>query len=435
MGTKDQGARVSAVHLLRSGKKPPAVAAELGRSLAWVYKWRARYQQEGWPGVKARSRAPTRRPRRLPEQVWQAIRTARSQLEAEAEQPGNLTYIGAYAVRARLRCQRLRPLPSLSSIERELRRAGMTRPRPVVVEAETHYPHLAPRYSGQLIQVDIQPHYLPGGGCVSCFNALDVVSRYPSGQQFGRKRSREAVTFLIQAWQEIGLADYTQLDNESCFSGGFTHPYVLGRVVRLALYVGTEVVFSPFYHPQSNGQVERFHQDYDRHVWQAHELPDLAAVQQHSPAFFQAYRNSQHHSQLKGLSPAQCHRAPPFRTLPTELHLPTSRPLTAGRVHFIRKVEDQGHIRVLNVDWAVPTASPGDGVWGTLTLNAAGAKLRVYDAAPDARPRRCLAVHPFPLKEPVVPLQAPFRRKETRKELVFWQWAPAALIARISTMF
>jgi len=58
------------------------------------------------------------------------------------------------------------------------------------------------------------------------------------------------------------VPDYTQLDNEGCFSGGFTHPGVLGKVLRLWLMVGTELVFSPLRHPESNGCVERFHQDY-----------------------------------------------------------------------------------------------------------------------------------------------------------------------------
>jgi transposase InsO family protein len=62
------------------------------------------------------------------------------------------------------------------------------------------------------------------------------------------------------------LAKYTQIDNESCFSGGFTHPGVLGKVLRLGLYVGTELVFSPFRHPESNGYVERFHQDYNQNT-------------------------------------------------------------------------------------------------------------------------------------------------------------------------
>ncbi len=433
MDDQDQADRINAIHLLRSGQAPQAVAQELGRSLAWTYKWWGRYRREGWAGVKAQSRARKHPPPRLPERVLNAIRAARSELEAEAEQPGNLSYIGAHAVQGRLRQQRLRPLPSISSIERELRRAGMTRPKPSE-PLEICYPHLRPQHPGRLIQVDIQPHYLPGGGCVSCFNALDVVSRYPTGQQYLNKRAQEAGSFLLQVWQELGVPDYTQVDNESCFSGGFTHPYVLGQVVRLALLVGTQLVFSPFYHPESNGGVERFHQDYTRHVWQAHELPDLSAVRRHSPGFFETYRDSRHHSALQGRSPRECHTQARRHILPAELKVPRPVPLTAGQVHFIRAVDQQGCVRILNVDWPVPPAQPGDGVWVTLTLAMTAAYMRVYDDAPDAAARRCLVRHPFPLKEPVVALQAQFRRTPAPRS-AWWQRTAQALVGWISTMF
>lgn len=434
MDDQDQADRIKAVHLLRSGQAPQAVAEELRRSLAWTYKWWARYRQDGWAGVKAHSRAPKRLRPRLPERVLSAIRTARSELEAEAEQPGNLTYIGAHAVQARLRQQRVRPLPSISSIERELRRAGMIRPKAPEKPPEICYPHLRPKRPGQLIQADIQPHYLPGGGSVSCFNALDVVSRYPTGQQYLNKRAQEACSFLLQVWQELGVPDYTQVDNESCFSGGFTHPYVLGQVVHLALFVGTQLVFSPFYHPESNGGVERFHQDYTRHVWKVYNLPDLKAVQRHSPGFFETYRDSQHHSALQGCSPRELHAAARLYSWPPGLQLPKTPPLTAGQVHFIRVVDEQGCVRVLNVDWPVPDAQPGDGVWATLTLATTGANLRVYDHAPDATSRRCLVRHPFPLKEPVVALQAQFRRTPERRPGL-WRRTAQAVIGWISTMF
>ena len=84
----------------------------------------------------------------------------------------------------------------------------------------------------QLCQVDIVPHFLRGGQSISCFNAIDVVSRYPTGQPFIQKKAEDAAKFLIHVWQTIGNPRYTQVDNEGCFSGGHTHQYVLGQVVR-----------------------------------------------------------------------------------------------------------------------------------------------------------------------------------------------------------
>jgi hypothetical protein len=331
-------------------------------------------------------------------------------LEVEAAEAGQLSYIGATAIAARLRDKQVNPLPSSASIERVVRAAGLSHPRPAKVKPEVSYPHLEPTQAQQLVQVDIVPHFLPGGAKAACFNAVDVVSHYPTGQQSGQRRADDALAFLTHLWQTLGIPDYTQVDNESCFSGGFTHPGVLGQVVRLALWVGTELVFSPLYHPQSNGTVERFHQDYNQFVWQKFELADLAAVQRHSPAFFEAYRYSQHIQALHGHSPAQVHFAVPYRLLPADFDRPDPLPLTAGRVHFMRLVQPSHQITLLNLSWAVTKAQPGQGVWATLTLAPRQSTLRIFDAAPDAPQRICWVQHPFPLKEPVLPLPEHFQK-------------------------
>lgn len=409
MSTKvDDGQRQTFIHLVRSGKTVSQGAQEVGRCRSWGYKWQARYEQEGWAGVKERSRAPCHISRKTPEAVRQAVLRVRSELEAEAQQSDQLGYIGAPAIYARLQASGLQPLPGLSTIECLVRQAGMTKPRLPQEKKEVQYPHLKPTRPHQLTQVDIVPHYLTGGESIACFNSIDVVSRYPAGQQFPSKSSTHATDFLLHTWHELGLSEYLQMDNESCFSGGYKHPGVIGKVVRLALSVGVEPVFSPFYYPESNGSVERFHQDYWGFVWHKAYLENLAAVHQRSALFFPNYRNSRHHSALKGQSPLQVHTAIPVRQLPADFSIPDKLPITAGRVHFIRAVDNNRTVLILNKTWPAGLANPGQGVWATLFLTPKGATLRIYDAAPDAPKRRCLAVHPFPLKEPVVPLSAQF---------------------------
>jgi transposase/transposase InsO family protein len=420
MSTKvDDGQRQAFIHLVRSGKTVSQAAQELGRSRSWGYKWKARYEQEGWAGVKERSRAPRRVARQTLTTVRQEIVRVRSMLEAEAQEPDQLGYIGAPAIYARLQSSGLQPLPGLSTIERLLRRAGMTKPHLPKEKKEIQYPHLKPTAPYQLTQVDIVPHYLTGGESIACFNSIDVVSRYPAGKQFPSKSSANATDFLVHTWRELGLSEYLQMDNESCFSGGYKHPGVIGKVVRLALYVGVEPVFSPFYHPESNGSVERFHQDYSGFVWQKAYLENLAAVHQRSALFFPTYRNSHHHSALNGQSPFEVHTAMPRRQLPADFSLPDKLPLTAGRVHFIRAVDNNRLVLILNKTWSAGLASPGQGVWATLFLTPKGATLRIYDAAPDAPKRRCLAVHPFPLKEPVAPWSAQFSSHSPQRP--WWQ--------------
>jgi len=396
--------RKTAIHLRRSGIAVGEIAEQLERSVSWVYKWWGRYQAEGWQGLRSRSRAPKHSPNQLSVSVKQAICQARSELEAEAAEGTGLHYIGAGAVRGRLQAKKVAPLPSTASIERVLHKAKMTHPRQKQAEEKVDYPHLQPTLPGQLSQVDIVPHYLQGGQAIACFNAIDVVSRYPTGQAYERRRSLEASRFLVHVWQTIGLSQYTQVDNEGCFSGGFTHPGVLGKVVRLALYVGTELVFSPVHHPESNGFVERFHQDYNDHVWLHTRLLDRNQVQQQADRFFADYRLSPHHSALAGYCPTELHDQPALLKLAPDFQLPQGKlPLTEGKVHFMRLVNPDRTVSVLNLTWSVPKAVPNQGVWVTLKLLPSGATLRVYDKAPDAQLRHCLAHHPFPLKEPVQP--------------------------------
>jgi transposase len=351
--------RRTAIHLLRSGRSPAEVAEDLQRCSAWVYKWRDRFFEQGdWHALHDRSRAPRHPSRKLLESVRQAICHARSELEAEANQPGKLSYIGAPAIRERLDKWKIRPLPSLTSIERTLRRKGMTHPHKSKPASEVIYPHLKPTQPHQLMQADIVTHYLPGGACVACFNAIDVVSHYPTGDQYASRRSQDAANFLIQAWQTLGIPAFTQLDNEGCFSGGFTHAGVLGKMLRLALFVGTELVFSPLYHPESNAFVERFHQDYNLNVWDKFELFTLQSVRYHSPGFFEAYRHSRHCEALIGRCPAEVHGQRPAFRLPADFELPKRLPLTQGRVHFMRRVTSDRKISLLNLDWEVPSAHP-----------------------------------------------------------------------------
>ncbi|MCJ7823380.1 MAG: helix-turn-helix domain-containing protein [Anaerolineales bacterium] len=259
--------RQSAIHLLRSGLSPSEVAAQMGHALSWVCKCRDHYAEAGWAGLKTRSHAPHTPGNAYREPVRQTVCQTRSALEARAAAGNALQYIGAAAIRGELLPQQQQgtytgALPSTATIERMLRAAHLTHPRQATPEA-VHYPHLHPTEPHTLIQIDIVPHYLCGGTAVACFNALDVVSRYPTGQALAHRRAVDAADFLLHTWQTLGIPQYTQVDNEGCFSDGFTHPYVLGKVVRLALRVGTELLFSPYYHPASNGSVERFHQDYE----------------------------------------------------------------------------------------------------------------------------------------------------------------------------
>jgi transposase len=403
--------REQAIHLIRSGRKVKEVAEILHRSEQWVRKWRRRYEAEGWEGLNSRSRRPHHLTRRLPERVRKAVIEARSQLEASAGK-GELKFIGSSAVRTRLKEKGVTPLPSTRTIERILTEAHMTRPYHKVKGNESErYPHLQPSDAQVLIQVDIYPRHLKGGQSVFCFNAIDVVSRYPVSKAYAHRRSVDAVDFLQAVLKEAGVPRYIQMDNEGCFSGGTTHPGVIGKTVRAALMAGVEPVFSPVRHPKSQGTVERFHRTYGRHVWEDTFLKDIDQVNREGRTFIHRYVRRPH-PRLGDKTPLQVHRASKGRRLPATFSLPedltkSRLPIYEGKVHFMRKVDQEGKVRFLNKDWKVPGAAIGQGVWCTLTLVPKDSFVEIFDGAPDASERSRFVRYPFTLSEPVLPLPSP----------------------------
>jgi transposase InsO family protein len=348
----------------------------------------------------ATSRAPHHHGTRLSPALRAAIIQARSELEAAAATSEALKYVGARAIRTQVHTHGIAPLPRVSRIERVIRDAGM--PRSYAPLPAVDYPRLCPNQPHTLIQIDQMPHFLHGGQRVVCFNGIAVVSRYPAGTVYLHRRARDAADVLISVMQTIGIPTYMHVDHEGCFSGGSTHPYVIGQCVRLALQLGIELVCSPVRHPQSNGCIERLHQEDQRHVWQDTYLADEDAVQAQAKQFFEQYRASGHHAALAGHTPHDLHHRVAPRLLDAADTLPTERlPVSAGRLHFMRRVQPDGTVSVLNVPWQVPVSDVHRGIWVTIDLRPATSTLSVYDAAPDRSDRRCLVTHPFPMTEAV----------------------------------
>lgn len=112
--------------------------------------------------------------------------------------------------------------------------------------------------------------------------------------------------------------------------------------------------------------------------------------------------------------------------------------MTVGQVHFIRRVNKDGEVRILNLDWKVPLARPDQGLWVILKFTFQGATLRIFDAAPDAREQTGLAEYNFPLKEEVQRLAEIFQRPIPLQELSLFQTvvdrAVDSFFSLISTM-
>ena len=219
---------------------------------------------------------------------------------------------------------------------------------------------------------------------------------------------------LPATWSKLGLPQIHQFDNEASFSGGHTHRRVIGQVVHLCLFCGIEPLFTPFYEAKRNYQIETFHSLWVKAFWSRQEFRNCAHVQAESPLFERWYH---HHYRPPSLdkTPAQMRRGATIIRLTRELQrlIPEGRlPITAGCIHFMRKVQPTGEIELLNETWLV--GEPWIGEYVRATVNTWEQVLTIWHKPDAAKDWQLLKTRQFRLKEPVQPLLLAFRRKRTR---------------------
>lgn len=412
--TNEKAIRVEAIRRRLQGERRVDICRSLERSPGWFSKWWRAYQADPQIELADRSRAPHASPHQLSAPVVQAIVTARRTLEAGQTPETRYGLIGQRAVQGRLRELRVQPLPSLASIQRVLQAAGLTHPLGVG-EAGAYYPWPMAWEVNAIQATDIITRYVHGGQSIENFHTLDLYSYAAALSQYATASSATACQHLLKSWAFLGLPAVAQFDNEGLFSGGHTHPRVIGQVVRLCWWCGIEPFFTPVYEAKRNYQVENFHLIWVDGFWSRGTFRDLANVQTEAPLYARWYHTHYRPPALEGRSPAEVRRGHPIHTLTSTLRnlIPAGRlPITTGRLHIMRKVNSAGDIQLLNDHWSVGRRWMGEYV--RATINTATQKLTIWHQTDEQAAWRCLKTRAFRLKEPVHDRLPAFRRKCAR---------------------
>jgi hypothetical protein len=265
---------------------------------------------------------------------------------------------------------------------------------------------------------DIITRHLYGGTEIQNFHTLDLFTHAAALNQYSDKTSATTCHHLVQTWATLGLPWIQQLDNEGAFCGGYTHRRVLGRVVRLCLLCGVEPFFTPPYDPKRNHQIETFHSLWCHAFWTRQTFTSLAHVHRAARGFLRWYHHHYRPPCLQGKTPAQMCQGTPVLRLTADLRrqLPdfqTARlPLTAGRIHFMRKVDPAGYVEVLNERWLVGPHWSGEYV--RATINTAHHSLTLWHKASGEANWRELKTRVFRIQESVHDLLPQFKRNRAR---------------------
>jgi hypothetical protein len=251
----------------------------------------------------------------------------------------------------------IRPLPAARTIERVVRRHGLTAPRirlaPRLPRRDDPGPQA--RASDQLHEVDpVGPVDLKGSRRRSSIGVgKDAFDGAVCLRRASARRMDEVLGSLGACGKDLGIPEQVPLDNARQSSGWGTAARSPSRVIRLCLRFGVAPVFIPAAEPPFQGGVENFNgwsqpRRFDRRYRRPGDLRRQLARRQEAA-------HAQHiHRRPGGRTPAQHRRGPRPRELPAGFVVPTDRQeLAAGRVIFLRRVRPVGTVSVLSRSYRV----------------------------------------------------------------------------------
>lgn len=394
--------RRKAIRLTLRGLRPKDIRKQIPRSRGWLWKWQTRYQNLDRDGLKSQSRQPHSK-HCYSDTIRRRVVCLRRRLER-----AKVGLIGFKAIRQTWeRRYRGQPLPSKSTIYTIWHAAGRLQPpRP---RRAAYYPQPTATPQFVLHAMDWTLRYLEGGPKVYAFHTVTIPARRMHQTISTNKASTTACGHLLDACQQLGLPDGLQLDNDAAFNGNRKVPRVFSPLVRLALYLGIELIFIPFGEAKRNGVVERLNGLWSQGFWKRRRFRSVAHVHQASPAFVRWYAKEY-------LEPAPAPAAQNRRLTNRQRQaLPDVLPITAGRVHFERLIDEQGNITLLNETWHIDQRLAGQYVWATLVTHEQ--RLNIYHQRSAQEPLRWLKTFRYEIAEPVRPLRPEFRRSHRRRKM------------------
>lgn len=340
----EEALRKQALALHQQGKKVVAIARELGKTRQWVHKWIKRYDAESDNWCSSHSHAPHTR---------QAISSTLEEKVVEARHilaKSPHWESGAYAIEHYLKKQGVAS-PSVATINRILRKHGLTRKKVKYQKSGIDYPAMPE--DTQLMDL-IGPRYLRGGQRYYLLTIISNDTRHAGVYPILSKSGSDITQSIISFWKSYSTPTYLQMDNELSFKGSNRHPRGLGVLIRTALELNVTPIFIPVKEPWRNGVVERFNQHVERTLL-LQEHKDFEELVAHSREFVETHNKCHPYSTLQHKTPVELDKE---LALPlTPLHAdyifkehPELDCLNQNEIHFIRLVRSDLKITVLNTE-------------------------------------------------------------------------------------
>ena len=322
--------------------------AEHGISRNSFYELRKRVKADGAAAVlEPRSRRPRSSPSKLTDEVKTQAVQVRAALEASGLDHGPIS------VHDKMRAMGLEVVPSVASLARIFRQAGVARlePKKKPRSAWRRFVYPAPNACWQL---DATEYVLTGGRKCVIFQLIDDHSRYALASHVAWSETAEAAIVVFdKAVAAHGVPQRLLSDNGLALNP--SRRGYLGQLVERVSALGVQAITGKPYKPTTQGKNERFHQTLFRYLDKQPLASTLAQLQAQVDAFDHIYNTerppprtprTRHtpdgvagHRKDRGPSPqARPTLLRPGRREPPSAHASASRP---ARRHYRQKIDQR----------------------------------------------------------------------------------------------
>ena len=333
------------VHHLSKAK----ICRRLKRSRPWLDRWLERYD----PGDIAGSLSDHQTGPKHGHSLWSNdirqqvidMRKTRSQ-----EPQWRYAFIGAQAIHLELKALDSPEVPPVRTIHHWFVAEGLVN-HPEKQSKEEKGSKSIPLPVADVVnrvqQLDLKgPLYLEGGPTKYYLAVIrDRDSHRCAIDVLDCREAQGIVDFLVVSWHWFGLPDYLQLDNALEFRGSTRYPRSFGKVVRVAVDLGIELVFNPPGEPWRNGGIEWFNGFLDKRLLQV-KFEDVQAFRAEARVCQEQCNQTHRLAEHDGLTPNEIAAHAELRFPPKDYsrHQSKKLPLDRGFVSFVRLVRKSGRI-------------------------------------------------------------------------------------------
>src|SRR3954451_3571485 len=267
--------------------------AEHGISRKSFYELRQRALVDG-PAAVLEPR--TRRPRTSPSKLTGEVKTQAVRVRAALEASGRDH--APISVHDKMHAMGLEVVPSVASLARIFREAGVARlePKKKPRSAWRRFVYPAPNACWQL---DATEYVLPRGRRCVIFQLIDDHSRYAVDSHVAWGETAEAAIVVFdKAVAAHGVPQRLLSDNGSALNP--SRRGLLGQLVVHVMTLGVEAITGKPHKPTTQGKNERFHQTLFRYLDKQPLADTLAELQAQVDAFDHVYNTERPHQGLPG---------------------------------------------------------------------------------------------------------------------------------------